>query len=138
MRQYPSLAEYQGRYNVADSERSPDEVVHNSQPNVPPLAEDEHRRVWEELVAATSKYSPCNETNAADRENYYWILSDNWYDERTQQFMMYGNCSLNDALIHDLQQVLQRHPLWRICVLGGESERGDYVAMIYPTAVRYD
>lgn len=143
MRRYPSLSEYTGRYNVAEAELEPGEVVHNSDPDIPPLTYDEHMMVWEELVAATSKYGPCNELfmDRADDDypaDHYWIVSDNLYADRTQQFWMYGNCGLSEPLIRDLQAVLQKYPLWRIYVVGGPAGEGKYFAMIYPTVVHYD
>jgi hypothetical protein len=136
--QFPSYAECRLRYNIADSERKPGEVVHQSELDIPPIDEDEHEhdelfdRIGPVIVKHNKRYG--FDTDEPGVRDFYFHVAEQFRGDRMTEVAAHGKAEYTVELILDLQELL-RGPLrlWRIVV---EAPMHDDAILVYPNCWR--
>ena len=125
------------RYNLADSERENDEGLHQTEPNVPPIADSiddsEYRRITDVIAPVIEKHNGQHGFTDKGKDLYY-LIGEQFGGDRTIEVIGYGNADYTTELVIDLQKLLRgEFRLWRILL---ESSAIDDLILIYPDCVR--
>ncbi len=130
---FPSLAECALRYNVSESERESDELIHQSEPDLPPISDVEISLIYRLPQPVIDKHNRAHGFTDQGAD-YYYLVGDRWEDDRTFNVTAYGNAEYTAELVLDLQLLLRRKlSLWRIALLANVLDDRIYV---YPECVR--
>jgi len=134
--QFPSWAECRLRYNIADSEREPGELVHQSEPDIPPIGEDEDSAIMGLIEPVVAKHNArygfrIDEPNQTD---FYFNVAEQFRGDRMTEVSAHGKAEYTVELILDLQELLKGpFRLWRIVV---EAPMHDDSILVYPNCWR--
>jgi hypothetical protein len=130
---YPSFAECGLRYNLSDSEREGDEVLHQTERDVPPITMEEHFGLGDILVPIIEKHNRLYGFSTQGLDHYY-LVADQFRGDRTTEVAALGKANYTVELVNDLQAALQRgYRLWRILL---EATATDDLVLVYPNAAR--
>ena len=134
---YPSFAECHLRYNLSDSEREGDERLHQTEPDVPPIADSiddsEYRRITDAIAPVIERHNRKHGFTQQSNDYYYLMAEQSAAIERSR-WQLYGLAEYTVELTLDLQEVLRGElRLWRILL---ESNAIDDLVLVYPDTVR--
>ncbi len=127
---YPAF-KYSGPYNVTREDLGDYEgPIVTTEANVPPLESAEFDEVYSCVKEVLARHG-----NAADNEWTDFYLYDDKYFDRTQKVELYSHRfeKAAEALINDLQLLLEQYPLWRVWFIT-DMPRGGII--VYPNGIR--
>ena len=132
---FPSWSECGLRYNIADAEREPGELAHQSEPDLPPIDEEEHVGLMRLVVPVIAKHNRgLGFSDEGGDKDYYYHIAEQFRGDRMTEVAAHGQAEYTVEFILDLQELL-RGPfrLWRIVA---EAPVRDDAILIYPTCWR--
>lgn len=105
---FPSWAECSLRYNIADSECEPGELVHRSEPDVPTIDDEELGELMSLVAPVIEKYNRrYGFRDEFGQKDLYFHIAEQFRSDRMTKVAAYGKAEYTVEFILDLQEQLK-------------------------------